>query len=84
MTIPKIIVTIEGGVIQSVLVSHQVEVFFIDRDTEGVDDADVSSVAGGPALVSRWYSFPSPADDQALATAMAEIEAQGFKVWTPQ
>ena len=44
---PRILITIEGGLIQDALADADCEILIIDYDTEGVDEADLTPVPQG-------------------------------------
>lgn len=75
MTVPKVIITLDGGVIQDVQSTHQVEVIVLDRDTEGADKEDLTMVHGYPAWASTWGVLcPSLHSDEWIRQVLADIE----------
>ena len=74
MTIPTIVITVSGGVIQDVQVSHQARVVILDFDVEGADSADLMTVVSGyKCWVSDQVQFPSAENDAALAQLLADV-----------
>lgn len=49
---PTIVITLDGGVVQDISVSHQVNVIVLDRDTDGVDLDDLTMIDGCAAWAS--------------------------------
>lgn len=75
MTTPTIVVTVEGGVIQDVSVSHQACVIIIYRDTRGADRDELIMVDGESAFAYQNDCMPSDAQDAWIKKALADIEA---------
>jgi hypothetical protein len=72
MTIPKIVILLDGGLVQDVLSTHQVEVFVLDLDVEGADKEDLMLVDSQRCWVSkRGLVFP---DSSELPGLLADIE----------
>lgn len=75
MTIPTIVITLDGGVIQDVSVTHQVNVIVLDRDTEGAHKADLTVVTKYPAWASTWGILcPSLDGDLWIAEVLTDIK----------
>lgn len=88
MTIPKIVITLDGGIIQDIVATHQVEVIVLDRDTEGADKEDLTMVAGCPAWASPWgVIHPNDEDTAWIAEVLADIakdvRPEGVRAWPP-
>lgn len=52
MTTPTIVITVEGGVVQDISVSHQVNLVILDRDTCGFEQEELTMVDGEWARVN--------------------------------
>ena len=62
---PKIVIVVDGGVVQDVLSSEPVEVVLVDYDTDGADPADLTAVPQGDGKASedsfvREWKFVGP------------------------
>lgn len=69
---PRIVVALEGGLINSICAEgidlSGVDVFVIDYDTEGADEADMQEVAGVEAFVRSESVGPIDAEVSASLT----------------
>lgn len=75
MTTPTIVITVEGGVVQDISVSHQACVVVIDRDTQGADRDELIMVDGESAFAHKMDYLPSDATDAWIKQVLADIEA---------
>ena len=74
MTTPTIVITVEGGDVQDVSVSHQARVVIIDFDTEGTDQSDLTMIGGESAFVFDKLQCPVDDRDARIAQVLADIE----------
>lgn len=74
MTTPTIVITVEGGVIQDISVSHQACVVVIDLDTQGADRDELIMIDGESAFANKMDYLPSEATDVWIAQVLADIE----------
>lgn len=66
---PTLVVYVDGGVIHEIAADTAVEVIVLDYDTDGVDDATISTEGGLPAVVSRWQVTAHPTE---IATVLQQ------------
>lgn len=52
----RIVVVVEGGLVQNVLTDEPAEVVVVDHDTEGADQEELSVIGDDTAYVRRFDS----------------------------
>lgn len=73
MTVPTVVITVEGGVIQDISTTHQVRVVVLE-DAYGYEPDDIFMVTGEPWAVQDSTVMPSPGTDAWIAEVLAGIE----------
>jgi hypothetical protein len=56
----KIVIVLEGGVVQNVLTDEPTEVTVVDYDTEGAEENEITKVLGNDAVVAVWDAEVNP------------------------
>lgn len=74
MTTPTIVITLDGGLIQDITVTHQVRVIVLDRDTEGSDKADLSVITDRPSWVHVESPMPNDLGRRWIDNVLLDIE----------
>ena len=54
MPIPRIVVVLEGGLVQDVVADLPLDVLVVDRDVDGYEGPEMALVRGRPASVVHW------------------------------
>lgn len=57
MSKPKVIVTIEGGLVTSVLSDNDLDVVVIDYDTDGVEENELVDILQNDSTKSQAYVY---------------------------
>lgn len=73
MTQPTIVITLEGGLVQGIAVSHQATIIVVDYDVEGTSN-DVYRVGGGDAVICSQDMLPSEEQDIWIAEVLESLK----------
>ena len=65
MTKQKIVIFLEGGLVQRIEADHKAEIVILDFDTQGGDDERIEPIRDvdgevSDAFVSHWWIEPDP------------------------
>lgn len=66
LVMPKVILVMEGGLIQNVIADTAVDLTIIDRDTEGADEDELRQVYGDDAYVSGPHVNVNPEEVEVI------------------
>lgn len=69
----NIVITIEEGTVQSVLTDEEARVIVIDRDTDGIDDEELSLIQGEQAYLYAGITSAQK-DVELVAAIIKEVD----------